>query len=272
MNTKQRSIKTFAIALAAMFAVIIIGAIILGARSILTFTSPAPDSIFSDGIIFDETFDANTFSELIINNGGGELIIEPGDEFRVYGQNLLTDFSCEIKKDALIIEHVSKKNINFAKTKLTITIPENHEFELIDIKTGIDDCDIYDAKTNEFVLVAGVGDVIISGLTASDTHIEGGVGDIDITHSELGNFSLECGVGDTEIEGSLDDCIIHSGVGDIDLAIDGDFENYDIDMTTGVGEIRINGERYKKNSHLNKGAKYSFEISGGVGDIDIDFN
>jgi len=275
MNPKQRSIKTFAIALAAMFAVIIIGAIILGARSILNFTSPAPSNSFTDGIYYDETFDTDDFSEIIINNGFGKLFIESGDEFRVIGHNLLTEFSCKIDKDALVIKHVSKKNMNFtnfAKTNITITIPEGMEFKLIEIETGVDDCDINDIEVSEFVLTAGVGDVTISSLTSSDTRIEGGVGDIDIINSELGNFSLECGVGDTEIEGSLADCIIHSGVGDIDLAIDGDFEDYDIDMTTGVGEIRIDGERYKKNSRLNKGAKYSFEISGGVGDIDINFN
>lgn len=275
MNTKQRSIKTFAIALAAMFAVIIIGAIILGAKSILAFTSQSSGNTFTDGINYDEVFDADDFSEIIINNGVGKLIIESGDEFRVTGQNLLTDFSCKIDKDALVIEHDSKKSMNFsnfAKTNLTITVPENHEFNLIQIRTGIDDCDIYNIEASDFVLSVGVGDVTISGLISSDTRIEGGVGDIDITDSELGDFEFECGVGDTDIEGSLANCLIHSGVGDVNLDINGDFEDYDIDMTTGVGDIRINGERYKKNSRLNKGAKYSFEISGGVGDIEIDFN
>lgn len=275
MNTKQRSIKTFAIALAAMFAVIIIGVIIMGANSFLSLFTPSSGTTFTDGVDYNNTFNTEDFSEIIINNGIGKLTIKHGDVFSVTGQNVLTDFSCEIKKDALIIGHTSKKNMNFnnfAKTNITVTIPKDTEFERIEISTGVDNCDISDIEVSEFVLSAGVGDVTISNIKASSTHIEGGVGNVTIDDSELGDFEMECGVGDADIEAAIADCTISSGVGELTFNVDGDFDDYDIDISTGVGTVRIDGERYKKDVRLNKGAKYSFEISGGVGDIDIDFD
>ncbi len=271
MNPKQHSVKTVAVALAAMFAVIIIGGIILGAKSILAIVSPDSGSIFTNGSNYDNVFDKDSFSKIVIVNSAGRLILKPGDELRVSGQNLADDFFCEIVKDSLVIEHSSKHGKNFSKTSITVTVPDNYALNLISIENGMDDCDIDNIEVSEFILTAGVGDVTISGLVSSDTDIDGGVGDINIADSELGNFKLECGVGDIDIEGSVADCSIHTGVGDASLKLHGDFDDYDIDISTGIGDIRINGRRYSKNSRINKGAEYNFTISGGVGDIDVNF-
>ncbi len=275
MNKQQRSIKTFAIALAAMLTVIIIGIIILGVNSIASWFFASSDKIFSGGINYSNTFDTDEFTNITINNSIGKLRIEHGDAFEVTGENVLESFSCEIEKGTLVIDHTSKKNLNFtnySKTSITITIPEDVKLETLEISTGVDNCTINDIEASAFVLKAGVGEVTISNLTSDNVNIEGGVGNINISNSYLGDFELECGVGTASISGKLDDCTISSGVGEVKLEIDGDFEDYDIDLSVGIGNMQIDGERYKNDTRLNKGAKNKLEIDGGIGNISVNFN
>lgn len=274
MTKNQSTIKSVAIAVATMLAIVIIGAICLSIYSVVSFFSSSGDT-FTDGIGYNKTFDADDIDSIVIDNSIGKLTLRQGESFEVVGENVLESFSCELKKGELTIRHQSKRNINFtnfSKTSITITIPKGADFDDINISTGIEECLISDIHTSEFTLEAGVGNVTISNLYSDDTHIEGGVGNIDIFDSELGNLELDCGVGEASISAGLYNCDINSGVGNVILDINGEYEDYDIDISAGVGTIKIDGKKYKDDTRLNKGAKYNLEIDGGVGDISISFN
>ncbi len=256
MNKQQRSIKTFAIALATMLAVIIIGVIILGVSSIASWFKASSGRNFSDGTNYSNNFNTDDLTNITINNSCGKLIIKRGDNFEVTGENVLENFSCELENETLVIEHSSGKFLNFTdypKTSITVTIPEDVKLDALEISTGVDNCSINDIEVSEFVLNAGVGEVTISNLTSDNVHIE-------------------CGVGNTFISGKLGNCTIASGVGEVQLEIDGDFEDYDIALSAGIGNMHIDGERYKNDARLNKGAKNKLEIDGGVGNISVNFN
>lgn len=275
MNKWQHSVKTFALAFAAMLTVVIIGVIILGVDLIASWLPSSYDEALSNGINYSNTFDKDEITEITINNDFGRLIIKHGETFEVTGENVLESFSCNIKEGTLAIAHTSRQNLNLAhhsRTNITITIPKDAGLQALDISTGIDSCTIDDIEASEFVLKAGVGEVTISNLTSDNVNIEGGVGNININNSCFGDFALECGIGAASISGRLNNCTISSGIGEVKLEIDGNFEDYDIDMSIGIGAMYIDGKHYQDDTRLNKGAKNKLKIEGGMGNISVTFN
>ena len=191
---------------------------------------------------------------------------------------VIDDFKSEINGDTLTISYDprnSRKGLfslislpRWQKTPLIdIDIPENMVFDKFKIDGGVGNYDIEYVNTNSLTMDGGVGKVTIRSSRIDNLKVDAGVGSIDI-NGDIGEMKLGVGVGSVNVRGSISrDIKVDGGVGGVILDLAGDINNYDVKAESGIGAVRINGE--KGDIYKNKGAPYKLRVDGGIGGINV---
>ena len=296
MNSREQNIKNSAIAFAIILAIVIIGIMCVGIYSVVSIFTPDTKNVVT-GKTFEKTYTGQSPDTVIIDNSVGQLTIQSGENFEVYAANILKEFSCEFDDGTLTIDNTYNKKINFSGTSkctLTITIPENTELKRLMISTDAGNCIITDITVNKFDIETGAGNSTITNLASDTTTVNAGAGNIEFKSSSLNDMSLNCGVGnltikDTTISGdskidcgvgnfTLSNCELSGecdadcGVGEFKLDLNGNIDDYEIDISSSLGKIKLNGKTYSEVENLNKGAANKLKIDGGVGEIIINID
>lgn len=170
------------------------------------------------------------------------------------------------------------------------------ESDKLKIYSNVGNINIGSFKTDDLVLGGGVGNTTLSGIIGNDGNINiqgrvgntnltlkeptsntaminGSVGNIHITGDINSNVRIDGGVGNITWDGAIKgDMTVNGGVGNITLNLNGDIDDYNIRASGGLGNTRINGEKYDVGENYNKntnGASYNIAIDGGVGNIKL---
>lgn len=187
------------------------------------------------------------FSKLDIAIGLGNVQVEEGDGWRLRlvnrGWDSRYDVSQELKYsqdgDTLSVWSVSD-NIASGESspdvRILITVPKGTALEQADL--GI-----------------GVGDVDWDGCTVS------------------GKLSVESGVGDLDVSAPLGTADLSTGVGDVTLKVTGSQSDYAWQLSTGTGDIRLNGETAAPFTFTATGGNgdRSLSLTSGTGDVSLEF-
>lgn len=274
MSKAQKIIKYLALALA-IFLIVSIFSSILGFVSLLS-------NFFTD----DETVDFSQSTEYIVESdvsvldidlSASVLEIKQGEKLSVKSNHehlkiLENDFELKLQE--------TKRLFNSTDTAYTVTlyIPQDYEFSVVDISTGAGVVNISDIKTMTLNLELGAGEAKLDKvLVNAETDIDGGAGKLTITNSELAFLDLDIGVGDTDISAVIGgESDIDCGVGQTKLEllkkpviIDSDIvTEYKIEVDKGIGNVKINGENVKDGQIFGSGEN-TVDISCGIGDVDI---
>lgn len=191
----------------------------------------------------------STFSnveKLELETGVADCRIIPydGENWKVEGSNLPSGFKCRQNGSKLKIDSgASWRLFNFGNrhAKLEIYIPRTQEVEKIKIDTGVGDFEVGDEflKCRELEINSGVGDCTIRADITRKLDLDGGVGDIQVIlkgEKEDFNYDVDSGIGDLDIGDSH-----HSGFGNDQKLHNG--ASKDIILDTGVGSVTIDFEK-----------------------------
>ena len=296
MNSREQNIKNGAIGLAIALAVIIIGIMCIGVYSVISiFTPEAPDAVSDKTIL--ELYPGQAPEVIVIDNAVGQLTIEAGDIFQVSGSNVLKDFSCKFEDGTLTVTNTYNKKGQLSgntKSSLTITVPKGTDLKRLNITTGAGNCTIKGISADKAEIETGAGNATITDFESDTLTLTAGAGNIEFISSALSNITLSCGVGNFEIKSSdisgkckiecgvgnfsLTDCNLtgewkaECGVGEFKLDLNGELEDYEINIDSSVGKVKLNGKTHTKVEKLNKGAENKLEIDGGIGEITINID
>ncbi len=288
MTEFQKVIKAIAIGLAIFLIVIIIGSL-FSLLSMFGFIADGFNSVTKEQTLieYENAFNPNEIDSMKIDNAVGKVCIQKSDtdQIEVTGTGLFPSFSCHLKDNGELVIRNSEKNFfnwNFtsffhqrednsvSNTKIEIFVPLDYECSDMVIASGVGEMKMNDMIMEHLTIDGGVGNIICERVVAQRADIGGGVGSMTFTDVDLQNLDLDIGTGDVSISGVLSgDCELDCGVGKAELDLTGNVEDYDFSVDSGVGSIRINGERIEETNHTNKGAENSFRIEGGVGSITI---
>lgn len=270
MTEVQKVIKYMAIALAIILIVSIVSGVIsffLGMG--LIFNIGSKDVI---GETTGMTFEQEEVSRLDIKIAASNLTIRKGDKLHATTNNK----NIEINQRNNKIE-IKEKGVNrwYSKnngSELTIYIPEDVLLNEVEIEAGAGRINIEDIKTEKFDLQLGAGETVINNIEVKrECEINGGAGKIEIKSSLLYNLDLDLGIGETIIQAKLiGNSDIDAGVGNLNLNLQGEKEEYKIRAEKGVGTIKIDNEDVKNNTVYGEGQNF-VKIDGGVGNIKINF-
>lgn len=283
MSSSQRIIKYFAMAFAAFLAIMIISGI---ASVIFSVVRIFPGGAFREGEWKSDKIDVTKSFEnvdsLDIDNATGEFKIETGDGFKVEAQNVDKNFKAEVESNGTLRISDEGEGFQFLwfhigdfgspNSKITLYVPTDFIAEKADIEAGAGNITIDGLKAEELEVSAGAGNLNGNDITAKKADIEGGVGNINLNRVYLTDATLDSGVGNLNITGSLlGRTDISCGVGEVDLSLWGITTDYGFKVDTGVGNVRLNGEKISGEYNSNTGAENVISIDGGVGNVTIDF-
>lgn len=284
MTFWQKVIKYLAIALAIFLIVNIIGAIlsiigIIGGIAFFTNTitdvkeeivQESPEYLEQPEVITDN-INIEDIVKFEIEVKYSNLEIKKGD-FKVESND--TNVKCTQKGNELIVKETGNNWLrNKEGNKVIIYIPENKEFNEIEIDTGAGNIEIESLNTKDLSFSIGAGKVEINNLkVTNEAEIDGGAGKVDILSGEICNLNLDMGIGEfnvcTKLLGNND---IEQGMGKLTIKLTDSQENYTIRTRKGMGSITIDGKEAQNNSIYGNGQNI-LNIEGGMGAIEITTN
>lgn len=273
MTKAQKIIKH----LATLFAIFLIIAIISGIlrASFTLFDSlgliSTNRNIIMDNLekISDEVIEVTSLN---INLNSTSLYIKKGDSFKVETNNEKVVFennngNIKIKEESKY--WLTNKNVEGA---LIVYIPDTLKISDTNIKTGAGKINIEKMNTKTLYLELGAGEVYIENIVVTDNaDIDSGVGKTELKYCKLNNLKANLGVGEFKFSGILTGKNkIDSGIGATSLNLNGNKEDYTIDVSKGLGSIILDNEKIESNKVYGTGSNY-LEVDGGIGEVNIKF-
>lgn len=279
MSSFQKIIKYIGIGFAVLLSITIIG----GICAAIFGVSVSMDGGKNSEEAVSQTYSFEEFSAMDIDASVVDVIIKTGDGYGVETVDVAESMEVKVTGGGtLTISEDShdgwfswtfwsnKKNWN-KQSKVYITVPEGYEADRIVISAGTGNVTMSDFDMRKLEVDGGVGNISGSNLKADVVDIDAGVGNIDYDNVEFGKCEVDSGVGNVTIQGILTGhCEFDGGVGDLDLTIEGSRSDYDLDIDSGTGSVRINGNKVEE-LRENNGSDNEIVIDGGVGSVLLEF-
>ena len=274
MTTAQKVIKYLATAFAVFLIITIISAILSGVYALLS----ALGLIHTNKDIVTENLkviskEVKEVTTLKIDLAYTNLDIKTGDDFKVETNNSKITFEENNGSVKIKEENRNWLNNNNMSSNLIIYIPEDMiAIDETKIQTGAGKINIEKLNTQSLYLELGAGDVYIENVIATgETKIDGGVGKTELKSCEINNLKANLGMGEFTFSGKLTGkSEIDSGVGAINIDLIDNKNNYKIDVSKGLGNVTLDGQKLETDRVYGIGENY-LDIDGGIGEIKIDF-
>lgn len=271
MTAIQKIIKYCAVAFA-LFLIVTIISSVLGVFYIFAgVLGLKEETDISNSEMDVVELEKNNIDTLDIDISYANLSIKSGESLKIDTNS--EDIKCVQNGDELQIEE--KDYIWFSNSEekqVVLYIPESVEFEKIKIITGAGKVEIENIITENMSLELGAGETNIQNLDVSKKcDIDGGAGKISILSGEINDLNLNLGVGEANLNSSLTGkCEIDSGIGNLNIALQGNKNDYEIKTDKGLGSIKIDGQEIENNSVYGNGNNI-IDIDSGIGNININF-
>ncbi len=212
-------------------------------------------SITADHIIEDEM---NTYVE------NGTWYISEDDRFTKYGI-----FSFPSNWFIGWNKHISPK--------ITITIPEGFSAGKLDVNIGAGVLTADSLKAEDGLLHVDAGKIKVDQLKISGkSECSVDTGEIVLQNVVLKNVRANCDVGSLHIDGEITgDNDITCGVGNVDLDLIGDYEDFNYNINCDIGNVKIDGKSYSgidNQSVENNNSDNMLDLNCDIGHIDVEFN
>ena len=274
MTTAQKIIKYFAFGFAVFLIITIISAILSGGYALLVafgLIHTNQNMVTEDLKVISS--EIKEISTLQVDIAFTNLEIKTGDSFKVETNNSKITFTNDNGSVKIKEENRNWLNNNNRANDLIIYIPEDRiTIDKTKIETGAGKINIEKLNTQSLYLKLGAGDVGIKNLLVTEeAKIDGGVGRTELKSCEINNLKENLGMGEFVFRGKLTGkSEIDSGVGAINIELMDNKKNYTIDVSKGLGNVTLDGQKLKMDRVYGTGEN-CLDIDGGIGEIKIDF-
>lgn len=215
-------------------------------RSGFIVTDDGKDGGFSFHFDFDDDEETNdehnlnqklqAFSKIKIDSAIMEIRIEEGNDFYISSNWNRDWLRPELSVNNGVLNVIQKSNRkNKAGTnncRVTITVPADTKLGDIDIDSNI-------------------GEIKLRKLEAEDVSINLNVGEISLRDVNFENVTID------------------NNVGEVSVDTDANLDDYDISLSTDVGQVNYNGRSYKRSYNQNGSGKNRIKINTNVGEINV---
>ena len=272
MSIVQKVIKYLAIAFAIALIVGIITTIVSVVSSIpLTLKIGKNNSDSNNIIETSSDFESENIAFLDIDIAYSNLTIRKGEYLKVESSD--KDIQCKQDEQKIIIkERNSNWFNNTKKEELIVYVPENIQFDKVNINTGVGKVNIEILNTKVLKMDLGAGETSIQNINITESaKIDTGAGKVNIKEAKINDLRCDLGIGATEISAKLlGNTRIGTGVGSLKLDVLGKKEEYETKVNKGLGNVTIDEEKISDNEVVGNGEN-KIDIDGGVGEIKINF-
>ena len=196
-------------------------------------------------------FELPAFKNIYISVKAASVKIKHGDEFSIsYQLNEEEEIiTAEVKDDTL---HFISKGADIGRNpspphyNVTLTVPQNHNFQNIEIKTSLGEIKAADLKYKDGYFVSNLGNLEFENQTAENIHCSTDAGNIELA-GDAQNANIKSEVGNIYVSGKFSkDININTSLGNIDflgeIQNSGKFKTSAGNITADVNDCSINAE------------------------------
>ncbi len=252
------------------------------ANYLLYYRPDAEDLEIQEGCI-SKSFPETEVQSLDIDVRYGEIYLKDSDS----GQIEITvdapkrnTYKCSNDNGTVKLEDKTphyKWNDGWAKkydVNITIAVPKGKEFEKIKLVTNAGTIkSTHNFTAKEIDLEVDAGELTAEYLEAKEEFsIDVGAGNLEISDIKTDALDVDCGVGEVKISGTvLKKAEADCGVGKITMALAGNEEDYDYEISCGLGSVSINGKSYSSSTEkeIDNNAGNKIDLNCGVGEIEV---
>lgn len=214
--------------------------------------------------------------ELTLRSCEFQILESKDDQIRVEIEEGKEDyFSLKVKEGTLHINDTRKNKHNLKSVHVDLWIPSDYVLDRVKVTLGAGSMQISRLAADKINIEGGAGKIEAETLIANkELDAEIGAGDFYIEEAALGKTDIECGVGRFEI-GSCTlngDAEISGGVGDVNIGIVGEKEDFNYELSCGMGELDVFDDSYTslgKDKEIDNDAKYTISLDCGVGRVNV---
>ncbi len=209
-------------------------------------------------------------SGLCVNINAADITVKQGETFSV--ESNLKYVTVSDENGLLSIRDEKKLFGNYNNAKLIITIPADVVFENAELKTGAGKLTVDLLSAEVLNCDFGAGEVKINSFSASSmAEIHGGTGKITISGGSINALDFDMGVGQLNLTSLLTgECDLAFGVGESNITLLGSKSDYTLDITKGIGSIRVDGDNISYSSGNGSGQN-KVKLKGGIGAVNVKF-
>ena len=176
------------------------------------------------------------FSKIKIDSAVMEIRIEEGNDFYISSNWNRDWLRPELSVNNGVLNVIQKSNRkNKAGTnncRVTITVPA-------------------DTKLGDIDIDSNVGEIKLRKLEAEDVSINLNVGEISLRDVNFDNVSID------------------NNVGEVSIYTDASLDDYDISLSTDVGDVNVEGNRFKHSYNHKGNSRNQIKIDTNVGEINL---
>jgi len=218
--------------------------------------------------------------ELSLEMGACEVAVREwdGTTYKIAAQNVV-DLKCFEQNGTLYVKSIRHRWKPAAKQLVTLYVPEGVRFELVKLELGAGKGTVKGLTAEEMTVQVGAGELTCRDLTADKLRLEIGAGQADLQNCSAQDARFEIGAGKLSYDGSIDgDMDVSCALGNIELSMTGNYQDYDYDIEAALGNITIDQQGEGRitfsgisEKRVDNDAGKKMDLECAMGNIDINF-
>lgn len=159
---------------------------------------------------------------------------------------------------------------------LTISLPEDLEIKTYQLSAAAGDVDVESIKAEETMLYLGACDMTVGHLETDNLKIETGACSLDILNGTVGNMDASYSASGITYQGHITgDADFRGSMGDLELTIYGDSDQFNYHINSALGNVDIPGchvAGWSQNTTVNNSASKEMSITSSMGNVEVIFS
>lgn len=245
--------------------------------------------IIEDAISFNNKYDIlkGNVEKYSLGNGIDSLDIEvggctfetvaSGDDCFYIEVEKAGKFQAYVEDKVLyVLETPSSRRLNdIGECVITFYIPEEKEFQKVDIELGAGSMKLKNLYADEANLSAGAGKITVSSIYAKRLHASVGMGQMELKEFDAEKLDAEVGMGELIADGNIrKEAMIECAMGNIEMEIEGSQKDFNYEVEGAMGNISIGKDSYggfASERIIDNDADKVIDITGSMGNISLEF-
>ena len=178
-------------------------------------------------------------------------------------------FEAKVKGDTLYVSYDVKGKSFKQGPKITVELPREMCPDKMHVDTDLGEVRLLGIRQlgNEWKIKSALGNIVVGECEVNGKcTITASLGNIHIEDSSFGEIDLNAAMGNIEFSGEVNgDLLANAAMGNIEVEVDGREEDYNIELSTDMGDVK-----YKGQSHEGMGGSYKCYPENPIGDIVLD--
>lgn len=237
-------------------------------------------------VILDE--DIKSIKSVDIDSDVSKISIIRGEKFHIYEEmpknyvhrinntyNITDDGTLKIRRTTSKRVGISLFGNNNSG-RIEITIPEGIKLNNIELRTNVGEIELEEIGSKKMYIKTNVGSASAYKVNSDSIDITTNVGEVDFDRSETRNLHASTNIGKIKFRGEIEgDIEVKTDIGEANLELTGSIDDYNINGSSGVGNIKVNRESlssFKKSRENSKEKPFNIELKAGVGDIKLEIS